>query len=160
MKGPRVGFGYDVHRFGGDGPVVLGGVEIDHPVGLVGTSDADVAVHAVCDAFLGAAALGDLGTLFPSDDERWQGANSLELLAQCIGRVRTAGFDPGNVDVTIVAEEVRVAPHREAMRTNLAVTLQIPLPSVSVKATTTDGLGSIGAGEGIAAHAVAVVLYP
>jgi len=159
MKGPRVGFGYDVHRFGGPGPVVLAGVQIDHPVGVLGTSDADVATHAVCDALLGAGAQGDLGMLFPSDDEQWQNANSMDLLAACLQRVRSAGFDPGNIDVTIVAQEVRVAPHREAMRSNLAVVLQIPMPSVSVKATTTDGLGYIGAGEGIAAHAVALI-YP
>jgi 2-C-methyl-D-erythritol 2,4-cyclodiphosphate synthase len=159
MKGPRIGFGYDVHRFGGPGPVVLAGVEVDHPVGVLGTSDADVATHAVCDALLGAAAQGDLGMLFPSDDEQWHNANSMDLLAVCLQRVRSAGFDPGNIDVTIVAQDVLIAPHREAMRSNLAVALQIPMPSVSVKATTTDGLGSLGSGEGIAAHAVALV-YP
>ncbi len=160
MKGPRVGMGYDVHRFGGPGPVILGGVSIEHPTGLVGTSDADVAVHALCDALLGAAAQGDLGTLFPSDDEQWQGANSLDLLAVCAQRIRSAGYDPGNVDITIVAQNVRVAPHRDTMRSNIAVVLQIPVLNVSVKATTTDGLGYLGADEGIAAHAVALLDYP
>lgn len=159
MKGPRVGLGYDVHRFGGEGPVVLAGVEIDHPVGVLGTSDADVATHAICDALLGAAAQGDLGALFPSDDERWQGADSMDLLATCVQRIRSAGYDPGNVDVTIIAQDVRVAPYREEMRSNLAVVLQLPILNVSVKATTTDGLGYLGAGKGIAAHAVALV-YP
>jgi len=159
MKGPRVGLGYDVHRFGGPGPIVLAGVPIDHPVGLLGTSDADVAAHAVCDALLGAAAQGDLGTLFPSDDEQWHGADSMDLLAACVQRVRGAGYDPGNVDVTIVAQSVRVAPHRDTMRANIAVVLQVPILSVSVKATSTDGLGYLGADEGIAAHAVALI-YP
>ncbi len=157
MKGPRVGLGYDVHRLAGPGPVILGGVSIEHPVGLLGTSDADVAVHALCDALLGAAALGDLGMLFPSDDEQWQDANSMDLLAACVQRVRGGGYDPGNVDVTIVAQSVRIAPHRDAMRSNIAVVLQIPILNVSVKATTTDGLGYLGADEGIAAHAVAMI---
>ncbi len=159
MRGPRVGIGYDVHRLGGPGPVILGGVSIEHPVGLLGTSDADVAVHALCDALLGAAAQGDLGVLFPSDDEQSQGADSMELLAACVQRVRGTGYVPGNVDITIVAQSVRVGPHRDAMRSNIAIILQVPILDVSVKATTTDGLGYIGEGEGIAAHAVAMI-YP
>lgn len=157
MKGHRVGIGYDAHRFGGSGPVVLAGVSIENAVGVLGTSDADVAAHAVCDALLGAAALGDLGSLFPSDDERWHGADSMELLAACAQRVREAGFKQGNVDLTIVVENLRVAPHREAMRSNLALAVQIPVTAVSVKATTTDGLGWIGAGEGLAAQAIAMI---
>lgn len=155
MSDQRVGFGYDAHRFGGAGPVVLAGVEIEHNSGVVGTSDADVASHAVCDALLGAATLGDLGTYFPSDDPRWRGADSIEFVASCAAMVTEAGFAIGNVDVTIIVQEVRVSPHRGTMCENLASAMKIPVDQVSVKATTTDGLGWIGVGEGLAAHAVA-----
>jgi len=158
MSGYRVGFGYDAHRFGGEGPVILAGVAIDHPNGVIGTSDADVACHAVCDALLGAGALGDLGQHFPSDDPKWLGAESTGFVSACASRVRKAGFDIGNVDVTIIAQSVRVSPHRQAMRENLAQAVGIPVGDVSVKATTTDRLGWIGSGEGLAAHA-AVTLY-
>ncbi len=154
MTGSRVGMGYDAHRFGGVGPVILAGVPIEHPVGVLGTSDADVAAHAVCDALLGAAALGDLGHFFPSDDEQWHGADSMELVAICGQKVRSARFELGNVDVTIIVETVRIAPYRDEMRSNLALALQLPILAVSVKATSTDGLGWIGSGEGLAAHAV------
>ena len=157
MSGTRVGFGYDAHRFGGDGPVVLAGVSIDHEMGVIGTSDADVASHAVCDALLGAGALGDLGEFFPSDDTRWHGAQSTRFVSTCARMVREAGFEIGNVDITIIAQSVRVSPHRQAMRENLATALKVPLRRVSVKATTTDRLGWIGSGEGLAAHAVAVL---
>jgi 2-C-methyl-D-erythritol 2,4-cyclodiphosphate synthase len=158
MSGPRVGFGYDAHRFGGEGPVILAGVSIEHGSGVIGTSDADVASHAVCDALLGAAALGDLGELFPSDDPQWRGADSTEFVSVCALMVREAGFEIGNIDVTVIAQSVRVSPHRRAMRENLATALGIVISDVSVKATTTDRLGWIGSGEGLAAHAV-VVLY-
>jgi 2-C-methyl-D-erythritol 2,4-cyclodiphosphate synthase len=158
MSGPRVGFGYDAHRFGGEGPVILAGVSIEHGSGVIGTSDADVASHAVCDALLGAAALGDLGELFPSDDPQWRGADSTEFVSACALMVREAGFEIGNIDVTVIAQSVRVSPHRRAMRENLATALGIAISDVSVKATTTDRLGWIGSGEGLAAHAV-VVLY-
>ena len=157
MSGTRVGFGYDAHRFGGDGPVVLAGVSIDHEMGVIGTSDADVASHAVCDALLGAGALGDLGEFFPSDDTRWQGAQSTGFVSTCARVVREAGFEIGNVDITIIAQSVRVSPHRQAMRENLATAMKVPIAQVSVKATTTDRLGWIGSGEGLAAHAVAVL---
>lgn len=157
MNGTRVGFGYDAHRFGGDGPVVLAGVSIDHEMGVIGTSDADVASHAVCDALLGAGALGDLGEFFPSDDTRWQGAQSTGFVSMCARVVREAGFEIGNVDITIIAQSVRVSPHRQAMRENLATAMKVPIAQVSVKATTTDRLGWIGSGEGLAAHAVAVL---
>ena len=157
MSGTRVGFGYDAHRFGGDGPVVLAGVSIDHEMGVIGTSDADVASHAVCDALLGAGALGDLGEFFPSDDKRWQGAQSTGFVSTCARMVREAGFEIRNVDITIIAQSVRVSPYRRAMRENLASALSVPLSCVSVKATTTDRLGWIGSGEGLAAHAVAVL---
>ncbi|MCL1593118.1 MAG: 2-C-methyl-D-erythritol 2,4-cyclodiphosphate synthase [Actinomycetia bacterium] len=155
--GTRVGFGYDAHRFGGEGPVTVCGVEIEHHIGIIATSDGDVASHAVCDALLGAAALGDLGTHFPSTDSQWQGVRSLDLVSMCAQKVRSAGYDLAHIDVTIVVQSIRIGPHREDMRTNLASTLALPAISVSVKATTTDGLGWIGADEGMAAHAVATV---
>lgn len=157
MSGPRVGFGYDAHRFGGEGPVVLAGVPVEHDTGVIGTSDADVASHAVCDALLGAAALGDLGEFFPSDVSRWSGADSTEFVSECARMVREAGLAIGNVDVTIIVQSVRVSPHRRAMRENLAIALGVPIGDVSVKATTTDRLGWIGSGEGLAAHAVVTV---
>jgi 2-C-methyl-D-erythritol 2,4-cyclodiphosphate synthase len=158
MSGPRIGFGYDAHRFGGEGPVILGGVSIEHGGGVIGTSDADVASHAVCDALLGAGALGDLGEFFPSDDQRWSGADSMEFVSACGHMVREAGFEIGNLDVTVIVQSIRVSPHRQAMRENLATALGLRIGDVSVKATTTDGLGWIGSDEGLAAHAV-VVLY-
>lgn len=158
MSGLRVGFGYDAHRFGGDGPVILAGVRIDHRTGVIGTSDADVVCHAVCDALLGAGALGDLGEFFPSDDPRWRGADSTEFVSECARMVRDEGHAIGNIDVTVIVESVRVSPHRRTMRRNLADALGIPVADVSVKATTTDKLGWIGSDEGLAAHAV-VVLY-
>jgi len=153
----RTGFGYDSHRFGGDGPLKLGGVVIDHSVGVIGTSDADVVTHAVCDALLGSVAAGDLGTYFPSSDPQWVGADSLDLLRTCVEKVGAAGFTVGFVDVTVVVQSVRVAPHRDAMRENLAEAMRVPVANVSVKATTTDGLGWIGSDTGLAAHAVATV---
>jgi 2-C-methyl-D-erythritol 2,4-cyclodiphosphate synthase len=157
MTTTRVGFGYDAHRFGGAGPVILGGVAIPHQTGVEGTSDADVAAHAVCDALLGAAALGDVGQFYPSDDPRWDGADSMTFVGACAGRVREAGFEIENVDVTIIAESVRVSPHRSAMRGHFAEALGISTDQVSIKATTTDRLGWIGAGEGLAAHAAAAI---
>jgi 2-C-methyl-D-erythritol 2,4-cyclodiphosphate synthase len=157
MSGPRVGFGYDAHRFGGEGPVILAGVSIEHGSGVIGTSDSDVASHAVCDALLGAGALGDIGEFFPSDDQRWHGAASLEFVSACGNMVRESGFEIGNLDVTVIVQSIRVSPHRQAMRENLAAALSLPIDDVSVKATTTDGLGWIGADEGLAAHAVVVI---
>jgi 2-C-methyl-D-erythritol 4-phosphate cytidylyltransferase/2-C-methyl-D-erythritol 2,4-cyclodiphosphate synthase len=153
----RTGFGYDAHRFGGEGPLKLGGVVIEHSTGVIGTSDVDVAAHAICDALLGAVAAGDLGSHFPSSDPQWSGADSLDLLRTCSEMVAAAGFSVGFVDVTVVAQSVRVAPHREAMRTNLADAIGISVDNVSVKATTTDGLGWIGSDAGLAAQAVATV---
>ena len=153
----RVGFGFDAHRTGGDGPLKLAGIEVAADRGLIGTSDADVAVHALIDALLGAAALGDIGTYFPSSDPRWKGADSLDLLAEVVATVTEAGYQIGSVDLTIVAQTVRVAPHREAMRTRLAGALGTAVGSISVKATTTDALGFLGRDEGIGATAVAVI---
>lgn len=149
-----VGWGMDVHRFGPDPPVLLAGVPADLERGLVGTSDADVVAHAVADALLGAAALGDLGSLFPSSDPRWSGADSMELLRVVVDRFREEGRRVTHLDVTIVAETVRVAPLRERIRTALAGALQMDPRVVSVKATTTDGLGFLGRDEGVAAVAV------
>ena len=153
----RVGFGFDAHRTGGDGPLKLAGVEVAADQGLIGTSDADVAVHALIDALLGAAALGDIGTYFPSSDPRWEGADSLDLLADVVTTVGDTGYQIGSVDLTIVAQSVRVAPHREHMRARLAGVLGTPVSAVSVKATTTDALGFLGREEGIGATAVAVL---
>ncbi|MEX1280604.1 MAG: 2-C-methyl-D-erythritol 2,4-cyclodiphosphate synthase [Acidimicrobiia bacterium] len=154
----RVGFGLDAHRLGGDPPIVLGGIVVDDTRGLEATSDGDVAVHALVDALLGAAALGDLGQHFPSSDPRWHGAASLELLAHTVGLLADRGWRAGNVDVTIVAQSVRVGPHREAMAARLAEVLGVDVGAVSVKATTTDGLGALGRGEGVAAHAVVTIV--
>jgi 2-C-methyl-D-erythritol 2,4-cyclodiphosphate synthase len=153
----RVGFGFDAHRIGGDGPLMLAGIEVAADRGLIGTSDADVAVHALIDALLGAAALGDIGTYFPSSDSRWEGADSLDLLTDVVATIGSAGYQIGSVDLTVVAQNVRVAPHRETMRARLAEKLGIAVDSVSVKATTTDALGFLGRDEGIGATAVAVI---
>ena len=153
MDSVRVGHGYDVHRFGGDPPLMLGGVVVSDQRGVLGTSDADVALHALIDALLGAAAIGDIGDLFPSIDATWEGAASLDMLRLVSDRVSTAGYRVGNVDITIICEEVRIAPHRDAMRTVISEVLSVGVGAVSVKATTTDGLGFIRLDEGLAAHA-------
>jgi 2-C-methyl-D-erythritol 2,4-cyclodiphosphate synthase len=158
----RVGLGYDVHAFGGDGPLVLGGVVIEGR-GLVGHSDADVVTHAVADAVLGAADLADLGTLFPASDEQWRGASSIELLRDVAGRVRATGWWVGNVDVVVAAEEPKLGPHVEAMNANLVAALQAaaePMGEgirVRVKPKRGEGVGAIGRAEGIAVWAVALL---
>jgi len=150
----RVGIGTDAHRFGGPGPTLLGGVVVDERRGVEATSDGDVLAHAVADALLGAAALGDLGTVFPSADPRWQGADSMALLAEVVAQVRQAGYRVSSLDATVLAEKVRVAPHREAIRGRLAQVLEVEVGRVSVKGTSTDGLGFLGRDEGLAALAV------
>lgn len=155
MVDVRVGVGYDVHRLVRGRRLVLCGVELESDVGLEGHSDADVALHALCDALLGAAARGDIGHHFPPDDERWRDADSLDLLRR-VGE-QLGDYAIGNVDVTVIAERPRLAPHVEAMRTRLADALGIGVGRVSVKATTNEGLGFIGRGEGIAALAVATI---
>ena len=152
----RIGQGYDVHAFSADADrgLVLGGVRIEGAPGLAGHSDADVVAHALADALLGAAGLGDLGSHFPSSDPAWAGADSIDLLAEVVARVAAAGYRAANADCTVVAETPRLAPHTAAMAQRLAAVLGGP---VSVKATSTDGLGSIGRGEGIAALAVVLV---
>ena len=147
----RVGVGYDSHRFAEGRRLVLGGVEIDHPRGLEGHSDADVVAHAVIDALLGACGMGDLGTLFPPSEEQWRDADSLDLLRVVLGRIPGA---PVNVDASVICEEPRLADHRAEMERLLTESLGAP---VSVKATTNEGMGAIGRGEGIACVAVAQV---
>ena len=154
----RIGTGYDVHKLTTGRALILGGVTIDHPLGLDGHSDADVLVHAVMDALLGAAALGDIGKLFPDTDERYRGCSSLWLLEQVGEALRRAGWRVGNIDATIVAQRPKLAPHLMVMRENIAHTLGIPAGDVSVKATTEEHLGFTGREEGIAAQAVCLIL--
>ena len=153
----RIGQGFDVHAFGPGDHVMLGGVRIPHTHGLVAHSDGDVAVHALCDALLGALALGDIGKHFPDSDSRWEAADSLQLLAQCMELVRERGYSLGNADVTIVCEKPKLAPHIGSMCERLASALKCDADAVSVKATTTEKLGFAGRGEGIAAMAVVLL---
>jgi 2-C-methyl-D-erythritol 2,4-cyclodiphosphate synthase len=158
--GIRIGSGLDVHAFGPpvDGStVVLAGVAVPSDAPLEGHSDADVVAHAVIDALLGAAGLGDIGSRFGVDDPGTRGADSMRMLAEVVAEVAAAGLRVGNVDVTVVATRPRIAAHRDAMRTRLAEVLGVDRGAASVKATTTDGLGSIGRGEGVAAWAVALL---
>ncbi|HEU5439652.1 MAG TPA: 2-C-methyl-D-erythritol 2,4-cyclodiphosphate synthase [Ktedonobacterales bacterium] len=160
MTTMRVGMGYDVHAFApaeAGRALMLGGVAIPFERGLAGHSDADVLLHALVDALLGAAALGDLGTHFPSSDSRWQGAASADFLSYSVDMLRQRGWRIANVDVTVVAERPRLSPHVPAMRARLAELLGLPLDAVSVKSKTTDGLGFTGRGEGIACYAVAMI---
>ncbi len=153
----RTGVGFDAHRFDEARPLVLGGVVIEGAPGLAGHSDGDALTHAVIDALLGAAALGDIGTHFPSDDERWRGARSVDLLADVAGMLRARGHAVEHVDATVIAERPRLAGHIDGMRSALAAAMGLDPARVSVKATTTDGLGFTGRGEGIAALAVALI---
>ena len=155
----RVGIGFDVHAFAPERPLVLGGVAVSSAGGLAGHSDADVVVHAVCDALLGAAGEGDMGRHFPSSDPRWKGVSSLELLATVRDLLATAGWQVVNIDAVVIADRPRLGPHLEAMRGALAACLRVQPGVVHVKVTGTDGLGAIGRGEGIAAQAV-VLLEP
>jgi 2-C-methyl-D-erythritol 2,4-cyclodiphosphate synthase len=153
----RIGSGYDVHRFGSGDFVRLGGVTIPHERGLVAHSDGDVLLHALMDALLGAAALGDIGRHFPPDDVRYAGADSRELLREVARLVAARGFDVANCDLTLIAEAPRIAAHREAMATNIAADLGIDRGRVNVKATTAEGLGALGRAEGIAAQAIVLL---
>lgn len=153
----RTGMGFDVHGFGGDGPVMLGGVAVPHSRGLAGHSDADVVLHAITDALLGAAGLGDIGEHFPPSDPAWKGASSDRFLTHAAGLIRERGGIVDHVDCTIICEEPKVGPHRSAMRTRIAAILGLDETDVSIKATTTEGLGFTGRREGIAAQAVASV---
>lgn len=153
----RIGHGYDVHRLVEGRPLILGGVTIPHSRGLLGHSDADVLVHAVMDALLGAAALGDIGKLFPDTDQTYAGADSLALASRVAEVVRGAGYEIGNVDATVLAQAPKLAPHILRMRENIAAALGVSVGAVSVKATTEEGLGFTGERLGIAAHAVALI---
>ena len=157
MTDVRVGIGFDAHALADGVPLVLGGVELDHPRGLAGHSDGDVLAHALTDAVLGAAGLEDIGALFPSGDESLAGADSVDLLRKAWHRVREAGWQLANADVVLIGEEPRLAPHRDAMRARLAEALGVEPERVAVRATTTDGLGFTGRGEGLAAQAVALL---
>ena len=156
----RVGQGFDVHRLVSGRRLVLGGVEVPHERGLEGHSDADVLAHAVGDALLGALGAGDLGTHFPSDDPAWKGASGADLLGRILGRVEAAGCRIGNVDATLIAQEPRLGPHTAAIRKGLAGMLRLDLGRVNVKVKSTDRLGAIGRGEGIAAQAVVLLEGP
>ena len=153
-----MGWGLDVHRLGGDPPKLLAGVEVDRERGVIATSDGDVVAHAVSDALLGAAALGDLGTFFPSSDPQWEDADSMELLRRVVELADSMKWQPSFCDVTAVSESVRVAPYREEVRAALAGALGLSVGQVSVKATTTDGLGWVGRNRGIAAVAAVTVV--
>lgn len=153
----RIGIGYDVHAFGPGDHVVLGGVRIAHERGLVAHSDGDVLIHALCDALLGALALGDIGKYFPPSDQRWRGADSRDLLRAVVAMLAERGWRAGNIDSVVVCERPKLAPHIDAMRGLLATDLGIAIEAVGVKATTTEKLGSLGRGEGIAVQAVVLL---
>ena len=156
----RIGQGYDVHAFGAGDHVMLGGVRVPHDQGVLAHSDGDVILHALCDAMLGALALGDIGQHFPPSDPQWKGADSRAFLRHCLALIRQRGWDVGNADVTVVCERPKVGPHAAAMREALAQDLQVDLDAVSVKATTSEKLGFTGRGEGIAAMAVCLLVKP
>jgi len=154
----RIGNGFDVHALVAGRPLVLGGVTIPHDRGLLGHSDADVLLHAITDALLGALALGDLGAHFPDTDPRWKGANSRRLLANVMAQITARGYAVGNVDATVIAQAPKLAPHIPAMRANIAADLGCDISQISVKATTTEHLGFAGRGEGIAVLATVLLL--
>lgn len=154
----RVGQGMDIHALVPGRPLILGGVTIPHDKGLLGHSDADALLHAITDALLGAAGLGDIGRMFPDSDERWRGADSRELLRQAMGRVRAAGWRVGNVDATIVCQSPRIAPHAAAMAAHIGADLGVAADAISIKGKTAEGLGFAGRREGIAVQAVALLL--
>ncbi len=157
MTNLRIGHGYDVHRLTEGRKLILGGVDVPFEKGLDGHSDADVLLHAIMDALLGAAALGDIGKLFPDTDEAYRGASSLVLLREVGRRLAAADFGVVNIDATVLAQRPKLAPYIERMRENIARALELDVSQVSVKATTEEGLGFTGRGEGMAAHAVAML---
>lgn len=154
----RIGHGFDVHRFGGEGPLTIGGVKIDYDQGFVAHSDGDVAIHALCDSLLGALALGDIGKHFPDTSAEFAGIDSRILLRRVMSEVHARNYMVGNIDVTIVAQAPKMRPHIDNMRACLAEDMQVAMEQVNVKATTTEELGFTGRKEGIAAHAVAVLV--
>ncbi|QFT10790.1 2-C-methyl-D-erythritol 2,4-cyclodiphosphate synthase [Vibrio sp. THAF190c] len=153
----RIGHGFDVHKFGGEGPVIIGGVSVPYEQGLVAHSDGDVALHALCDALLGSIAAGDIGRHFPDTDDEWKGADSRDLLKDVYRRVKEQGYQIGNVDVTIMAQAPKMAPHIDAMCQAIAEDLETDIGNVNVKATTTERLGFTGRKEGIASEAVVLI---
>lgn len=154
----KIGHGYDVHRLSENRRLIIGGVEIPHAKGLLGHSDADVLTHAICDAILGAAALGDIGSHFPDTDEKYKDADSLELLKAVCAIIKEKGYEISNIDSTILAQKPKLRPYIDEMRKKLSEAMQIDIASVSVKATTEEGLGFTGREEGIAAHAVVLLV--
>lgn len=154
----RIGHGYDVHKFGGAGPITLGGVKIDYEQGLIAHSDGDVALHALCDALLGALALGDIGKHFPDTDSAYAGADSRGLLRHVYALVRENGYQLGNADITIIAQAPKMAPHIDMMRERIASDLAANIGQINVKATTTEKLGFTGRKEGIACEAVVLLI--
>ena len=154
----RIGSGFDVHAFGEGDHVMLGGVKIPHAQGLDAHSDGDVVLHALCDAILGALALGDIGKHFPPGDERWRGADSRDLLRHCISLIQSKGYSLNNADLTIICERPKIMPYSEQMQKNIAEDCQVMRDQISVKATTTEKLGFTGRGEGIAAQAVVLLV--
>lgn len=153
----RIGHGYDVHKLVEGRKCIIGGVDIPSPVGLLGHSDADVLLHAISDAVLGAAAMGDIGKLFPDTDDKWKGADSLKLLEEVVRQVRENGYEIVNIDSTILAQTPKMSPYIIEMRKNIAKACNISFDDVSVKATTEEGLGFTGAKQGIAAHSVCLI---
>jgi 2-C-methyl-D-erythritol 2,4-cyclodiphosphate synthase len=154
----RIGNGYDIHQLVADRPLILGGVKIPHTLGLLGHSDADVLTHAIMDALLGALGLGDIGHYFPPSDPQWQGADSIMLLKQVLSIIQSQGWQIGNIDSTIVAEQPKLQPHLKAMRSCLAQVMETELEQISIKATTNEKLGPVGREEGICAYAVALLI--
>lgn len=158
MSNIRIGQGFDVHAFGDGDHVMLGGVRVPHTRGVLAHSDGDVVLHALCDALLGALALGDIGQHFPPSDPRWEGADSRAFVRRCDALIRERGWRVGNCDITVVCERPKVGPHAQAMREVIAADLGIEVEAVSVKATTTETLGFTGRGEGIAAQAACLLV--
>ncbi len=153
----RIGHGYDVHRLVEGRKLILGGVEIEHSLGLLGHSDADVLLHAISDALLGAAAMGDIGGMFPDTDPAFKDADSLELLKQVVARLKDSGYSVGNIDATVIAQKPKLKPFIEKMRENIALACGCDISQINVKATTEEKLGFTGSEEGIAAHAVCLI---
>ena len=154
----RIGHGFDVHAFGDGDHLMLGGIRVPHERGVLAHSDGDVVIHALCDALLGALALGDIGRHFPPGDPQWKGADSRAFLRHCNALLRERGWRLGNADITVICERPKVGPHAESMRAALAEDLGVAIDAISVKATTTETLGFTGRGEGIAAHAVVLLM--
>lgn len=153
----RIGHGFDVHKFGGEGPIVLAGVKIDYPQGFLAHSDGDVAIHALCDAILGALAMGDIGNHFPDTDDEYENIDSRILLRHVVGLMKEKGYQLGNADITICAQAPKIAPHLLAMRQVLAEDLTADIDQINVKATTTEKLGYVGRKEGISVHSVVLL---